>query len=237
MLLDAAGVAAGMRVLDVASGPGHAAGRAVERGAVATGVDLADEMVALARRTHAGVRFQRADAEQLPFPDHAFDALVCGFGINHMPRPDRALGEFVRVVAPGGAIALSTWERPERNRFLGILADAFRAGGGTPPPEALAGPDHYRFAADDELRALLGAAGLEDIEIRSESLSQRVADVDELWEGMLGGSVHTAGLVLSQPPSQRRRIRAALDSLTDDYRVEGGLEIPVRAKIARGRRP
>jgi SAM-dependent methyltransferase len=237
MLLDAAEVAAGMRVLDVATGPGDAARRAVERGAIATGVDIADEMVALARRSHAGVRFLRGDAEQLPFPDRAFDALVCGFGINHIPRPDRALGEFVRVVAPGAAIALSTWDRPERNRFLGILADALRAGGGTPPAETHGGPDHHRFGDDDELRTLLGAAGLEDIDIRSESLSQRVADVDELWEGMLGGSVHTAGLVLSQPRSQRRRIRAALDSLTDEYRVEGGLDIPVRAKIARGRRP
>jgi SAM-dependent methyltransferase len=209
----------------------------VERGAIATGVDIADEMVALARRSHAGVRFLRGDAEQLPFPDGAFDALVCGFGINHMPRPDRALGEFLRVVAPGGAIALSTWDRPERNRFLGIMADAFRAAGGTPPPETLAGPDHHRFGDDDELRALLGAAGLEDIEIRTESLNQRVADVDELWEGMLGGSVHTAGLILSQPPSRRERIRAELDSLTVEYRVEGGLDIPIRAKIARGRRP
>jgi SAM-dependent methyltransferase len=237
MLLDAAGVAAGKRLLDVATGPGYAARRAVERGAVATGVDIADEMVALARRSNGGVRFLRGDAEQLPFPDRAFDAVVCGFGINHIPRPDRALGEFVRVVAPGGGIALSTWDRPERNRFLGILADALRAGGGTPPPETVAGPDHYRFGDDDELRTLLGGAGLEDIDVRSVSLSQRVSDVDELWEGMLGGSVHTAGLVLSQTPSRRQRIRAAVDRLTDEYRVDGGLAIPVRAKIARGRRP
>jgi 2-polyprenyl-3-methyl-5-hydroxy-6-metoxy-1,4-benzoquinol methylase len=213
-LLDAAGVAAGMRVLDVATGPGYVARRAAERGAVATGVDIADEMVAL-----------------------AFDAVVCGFGINHIPRPEHAIADFVRVVTPGGGIALSTWDRPERNRFLGILADAVRASGGTRPPGSLADPDHYRFADDDELRTLLGGAGLEEIDVRSVALSQRVSDVDELWEGMLGGSVRTAGLVVSQPPSHRQRIRAEVDRLADEYRVDGGLAIPVRAKIARGRRP
>ena len=236
-LLDAAAVAAGMRVLDVATGPGYVARRAAERGAIATGVDIADEMVALARRSNGGVRFLRGDAEQLPFAERAFDALVCSFGINHIRRPERAVGEFVRVVTPGGGIALSTWDLPEHNRFLGILAEAVRAGGETRSPEALAGPDHYRFADDDELRALLGGAGLEDIDVHSVLLSQRVSDADELWEGMLGGSVRTAGLVMSQPPAQRLRIRAVVDRLAEEYRVDGGMAIPVCAKIARGRRP
>jgi SAM-dependent methyltransferase len=236
-LLDAAGVAAGMRVLDVGTGPGYAAERAVERGAVATGVDIADEVVALARRSTRGVRFVRGDAENLPFAKRSFEALVCGFGINHFPRPERAIEEFARVVAPGGGIALATWAMPGCNRFLGILVDALRACSVSRPQEAVAGPDPYRFAHDDELRALLRDAGLEDIEVHSVSLSQRVSDANGLWEGVLGGSVRTAGLVMSQPPPTRRRIRAAVNRLADEYRVDGGLDIPVGAKIARGRRP
>ena len=86
-LLDAAGVAAGMRVLDVGTWPGYAARRASERGAVATGVDIADEMVALARRRQGGIRFLRGDAEDLPFARRSFDALVRNFGINHSRGP------------------------------------------------------------------------------------------------------------------------------------------------------
>lgn len=236
-LLDAAGVVAGMRVLDVGTGPGYAARRARERGAVVTGVDIADEVLALARERQGGIRFLWGDAEDLPFARHSFNALVCNFGINHFPRPERAMREFARVVTPGGGIALSAWDLPERNRFLGILVDALRACGVARPREALAGPDPYCFAHDAQFRALLRGAGLEDVEVRSVSLIQRVADADELWQGMLGGSVRTAGLALRQPPATRRRIRAAVERLAEEHTVDGALAIPARAKIARGTRP
>src|SRR3954462_8717132 len=84
-LLDAAGVAAGTRVLDVGSGPGYAAERATQRGAVATGGDIADEGVARARRRHRGIRFLQGDAEDLPFAAGSFDALVSNFAIGHLP--------------------------------------------------------------------------------------------------------------------------------------------------------
>jgi len=236
-LLDAAGVASGMHVLDVATGPGYAARRASELGAVATGVDIADEVLTLARGRQVGIRFLWGDAEDLPFAERSFNALVSNFGINHFPRPGRAMREFVRVVTPRGRIALSAWDLPDRNRFLGILVDAVRGCGVTHPPAALAGPDPYRFADDDELRELLRDAGLHDVEVRTVSLIQRVSDADELWQGMLGGSVRTAGLVMRQPPAIRRRIRAVVERLAVEYRVEGGLAIPARAKIACGRTP
>jgi hypothetical protein len=54
---------------------------------------------------------------------------------------------------------------------------------------------------------------------------------------MLGGSVRTAGLVMRQPPATRTGIRAAVERLAEEHRVDGGLAILARAKIARGRRP
>jgi len=89
-LLDATRLAAGMRVLDVGTGPGYAARRAAERGAVATGVDVAEEMVALARSRNGAIRFLVVDAEALPFPDRAFDAIVGNLVVNHLPEPERA---------------------------------------------------------------------------------------------------------------------------------------------------
>lgn len=233
-LLDAAGARARTRVLDVATGPGHAARRARERGALVTGIDISDEVVALARRRQGEISFLRADAEELPFPERTFDALVCGFAINHFPRPERALREFARVVLPGGRIALSTWDLPERNRFLGILVDALRAYGVTRPPAA---PDPYRFAADDEFRALLAGAGLVDVEVRALALTHRVSNTDELWHGLLGGSLRTAGLVMDQSPAMRRRIRATLERLAEQHRSGAALAIPVRARLACGRKP
>jgi SAM-dependent methyltransferase len=236
-LLDAAAVAAGMGVLDVGTGPGYAAQGAAERGAVATGVDIADELLALARRRHPGIRFLPGDAEDLPFAERSFDAVVSNFTINHLPRPEHAIHEFRRVVVPGARIAVSAWDVPERNRVLGILVDAVRACEVTHLQDAPAGPDPYRFADDDELLGLLRGAGLEDVGVQPVSLTQRVLDTDELWQGMLGGSVRTAGLVMRQSSSTRRKIRAEVERLAEEYSADGGLAIPACAKIASGRRP
>jgi ubiquinone/menaquinone biosynthesis C-methylase UbiE len=65
-LLDAAEVRAGVRLLDVASGPGYAAARAAERGASVVGVDIASAMISLASRLHPQLEFLRGDAEALP---------------------------------------------------------------------------------------------------------------------------------------------------------------------------
>src|SRR5215204_4870626 len=114
VLLDAAAVGPGTRLLDVACGPGRVAARAAERGAIATGVDLAPGMVALARHLHPGIEFREGEVEALPFGDDAFDALVCSFGLGHFPDPERAAAECARVVEPGGRLALAWWDDPAR---------------------------------------------------------------------------------------------------------------------------
>jgi ubiquinone/menaquinone biosynthesis C-methylase UbiE len=92
-LLDAARVEAGTRVLDVATGPGYAAAAASARGAVATGLDLSAELIALARTLHAGVDFVEGDAMALPFEDGTVDAVVSNYGMPHFPDADAFLRE------------------------------------------------------------------------------------------------------------------------------------------------
>ena len=230
-LLDAAAVRAGARVLDVGTGPGHAAAAAARRGALATGVDIADELLAVARRRHPESSFLRADAEELPFDDDSFDALVANFAINHLPRPERAVREFARVLAPRGGIALSAWDRPERNRFLGVLVDALREYSVGGPP----GPDQYRFADDEEFRALLSDAGWGNVEVLTIGFTHTASNPEELWLGLMGGSVRTAGLVAEQPAPVRSEIRAAFERNAEAHLGEAGLELPVSAKIALGR--
>ena len=121
-LLDAAEVGAKTRVLDLATGPGYAAAASAARGATAVGVDVAGEMVALARRLHPRLEFVQASAERLPFADGSFDAVVGNFLILHLGRPEHAAAEMARVLAPGGKVALSTWDVPERTRLLGVFS-------------------------------------------------------------------------------------------------------------------
>jgi SAM-dependent methyltransferase len=111
--LDAAGVVAGDRVLDVACGTGNAALAAAGRGAAVVGVDAAAGLVELAARRAQGadgdVRFLVGDALDLPVEDASFDAVVSVFGIIFAPDPDRAAAEVLRAARPGGRIALTSW--------------------------------------------------------------------------------------------------------------------------------
>ena len=112
-LLDAAQVTTGTSVLDVACGPGYAAGAAAARGARAIGVDFSSEMVEEARRRYAGGEFREGDAEALSFPDSSFDAVVLNFGMLHLGRPEQALAEAHRVLRAGGRIAFTVWDTPD----------------------------------------------------------------------------------------------------------------------------
>jgi ubiquinone/menaquinone biosynthesis C-methylase UbiE len=236
-LLDAADVGRGERVLDVASGPGFVAAGAAERGASVIGVDIAEAMISLARRLHPHLEFRRANVEELPFFDRSFDAVVGNFIMLHLGRPEQATAEFVRVLAPGGRLALTVWDVPERARFLGVLVDAIAAAGASPPADIPVGPPIFRFAEDKEFARLLSGQGLEDIQVRTISFSHSEPSPDELWRGLLGGTVRTSAIVLALPDNIQRAIRAAFDRIVQQYRVGDRLEVPVSVKLASGRKP
>jgi SAM-dependent methyltransferase len=236
-LLDAAGVQPGARVLDVACGPGRCAAAAAARGAVPLGLDAAAGMVAVARSRYPEIEFQQGDAERLPFADASFDAVVGGFVVNHLPRPQSALAEFARVLRRGGTVAVTVWDRPDRMRLLGVLADAIGSTEGVMDPSlSEGGPDPFRFADEGAFAALLSGAGFDGVSVRSIGFEQRVADTDELWDGMLAGSVRTAAMIERQSESVRRRIRAELETVVAPYRSDTGITLPVAAKLASGRR-
>ena len=112
-LVDAAGVRAGERVLDVACGQGNAALSAARRFADATGVDYAANLLAQGRERaeaeHLVVTFTEGDAERMPFPDGSFDLTVSTVGAMFAPDHQRTADEIARVTATGGTIALASW--------------------------------------------------------------------------------------------------------------------------------
>jgi SAM-dependent methyltransferase len=236
-LLDAAEVDRGTRVLDAATGPGYVAAACAVRGADVLGVDVAAEMVSLARRLRPEIEFHEADAERLPFADGSFDAAVANFLIPHVGRPEHIAAELARVLRPDGKLALSTWDVPERARLLGVLVDAAAEVGAQLPADIPPGPPFFRFSEEAEFVRLLDEAGLSDVAVRTVAFTHRVASGDELWDGLMGGTVRIRALVLAQPQDVQARIRAAFDRLVRPYATNGGLELPVSVKLASGRRP
>jgi SAM-dependent methyltransferase len=112
-IVAAAGIGAGDRVLDVAAGNGNVAVVAARQGAVVSASDFTPELVAAGRERSAAlgldVRWDEADAEELPYGDAAFDAVLSTFGLMFAPRPEVATAEAFRVVRPGGVVGLTAW--------------------------------------------------------------------------------------------------------------------------------
>lgn len=112
-LIEAVGVRADARVLDVAAGNGNATLAAARRFARVTSTDYVQALLDLgaerARADGMDIAFQVADAESLPFDDRSFDAVVSTFGVMFAPNQRRAAAEMLRVLRSGGRIGLANW--------------------------------------------------------------------------------------------------------------------------------
>src|SRR5215468_12003364 len=165
-LIDDGLIGGGNRVLDIATGPGEPAlsiAALVGSQGKVFGIDPAPEMVDAARRAadHLGFRnaqFEVAPADRLPFPADVFDAVVSRFGVMFFPSPVDGVREMLRVLKPGGKLALAAWGLPERNPFHYVVADVLdRYVPEEPvPPDS---PDAFRFAVTGKLLKVLNAAG------------------------------------------------------------------------------
>jgi ubiquinone/menaquinone biosynthesis C-methylase UbiE len=134
LLVEAADVRAGQRVLDVGCGQGNAAIAAARRFGEATGVDYAPNLLAQGRERAAAeylpVTFIEGDAEKLPVPDASFDLTLSTVGVMFAPDHQRTADELVRVTAPGGRIALANWT-PD-----GMIGALFKTVAAWAPPPA-----------------------------------------------------------------------------------------------------
>ena len=113
MLLEAAGIRPGSKVLEIGSGPGHVADMLVQVGADVTGVDFSTKMVEVAQSRYPEITFRQADAEKLPFEAESYDAVVANFVVNHLARPETVFREVNRVLKPRGRFAFAVWGAPE----------------------------------------------------------------------------------------------------------------------------
>jgi SAM-dependent methyltransferase len=153
-LVEACGVRRGMRVLDVAAGPGNAAIPAALTGASVVASDLTPELLEAGRieaaRRGAELEWRQADAEALPFADGEFDVVLSCVGVMFAPHHQASAGELVRVCRPGGTIGLISWT-PQG--FVGEMLATMKPYLAPPPPGVQPPP---LWGQEEHVSALFG---------------------------------------------------------------------------------
>jgi SAM-dependent methyltransferase len=183
VLVDAAGIGRGDRVLDVGCGTGAVAREAARRAGAegrVVGLDLNPRMLAVARRVAPEIEWRQGDAAELPFADAAFDVVISQYAAMFFPDPVRALGEMWRELAPGGRLAVAVCGPLAGAPGYAALAEV---AAGCCPAEVVE-LLHSPFALGDkeQLAGLVHAAGIDGARIETPEIQVRFPSTDALVE-------------------------------------------------------
>lgn len=223
-LVDAADVAAGSSVLDIATGSGNAAIAAARSGAVVTGVDYVPTLLDRARVRSAAegleIRFVDGDAEALPFEDASFDATISAVGVMFTADQERAASELLRVTRPGGTIALANWTP---SGFVGAMLRT--VGHHVPPPAGVRSP--LEWGTEPRLTELLGD-GVTELFVRPRTYVFRFTSADDFVDffRVNYGPVHTAFGKLDDAGRAALRRDLAEVATSHDRSTHASLAIP-----------
>ena len=181
IIADVAGIGSGDTVLDVACGTGVLACAALDRvgprGTV-VGLDPNADMLAVARRNTPRVEWREGRAESLPFPDGSFDAVVSQFGLMFFDDRPAALREMMRVLRPGGRMAVAVCDAVDHSPGYAALADLLQRLFGKPTADAFRAP--FVLGDPERLLAICATAGIMDAKVARHAGSVRFASVKAL---------------------------------------------------------
>jgi ubiquinone/menaquinone biosynthesis C-methylase UbiE len=237
-LLDAACTEPPCRLLDVATGPGVVAAGAIARGVDTIGIDFAFEAVDIASRNVPQAYFEVGDAQAMSFNNASFDAVICAYGIMHMPNPDRALAEMYRVLRPGGRIAVSVWEAPGDENGFGLMYRSIRQHGKIETNDLPHGPDFFQFGTAEHLSEALASVGFTGCQVQRLAQYWYFDDPDQFITSFADATVRSRGLLAAQSPRARAEIYASVRDGLLAFSDDGeSYQIPMPALIASANRP
>ncbi len=202
---DLAEVVAGQRVLDVGAGPGALTTELVRRVGVAgvSAVDPSPPFVDALRTRLPGIDAGRGTAEDLPFPDRAFDATLAQLVVHFMRDPVAGVREMVRVTAPGGVVAACVWDHDGARSPLSTCWSAVSAlDPGAVDEAGLPG------ARAGDLARIFVEAGLDDVTESELSVEAAFETFEEWWEPYTFGIGPLGECVAGLDATSRARLRS-----------------------------
>ncbi len=227
-------------VLDVAAGtgePGLTIAANLKSGKVFI-TDLSDEMLAIARenaksRDINNIETHVCDVCELPFADNTFDAISCRFGFMFFPDMLLAAKEMVRVLKPGGRIATSVWNVPEKNFWVTAMMGTINKHIELPAPPAGA-PGMFRCAKNDLVADLFAQAGLKNISVQEVTGKLNCKTADVYWNVMTDVAAPVVAALSKADDATRERIKKDVHQTVNNKYPNGNVQIDSSALVIYG---
>lgn len=226
---EATQLAPGHEVLDVGCGTGVLAREAHRRvwpGGSVTGLDLNPAMLAVAQRKEPEIAWQEGPAEDLPYPDESFDAVVCQFSLMFFEDGVRALEEMWRVLRPGGRVGVAVWDVLEHSPGYLELAHFLEETLGEAAAEGLR--VSFGLGEAETLTGLFARAGIEGAELATLEGRARFPSLEDFFRA------EVRGWTLAEEVSEDRyrELLAQAETRLDRFvQPDGGVEFPLPAHI------
>jgi SAM-dependent methyltransferase len=224
---------AGERILDLATGTGWGSRVLAQRfpGVRVTGADIAEHMLEHARTSASAqnleIDYHHADAEELPFADGLFDAVVSTFGVMFVGNPEAAAAELGRVVRKGGRVVLATWRHDSNLFHMFAVMKKFM-----PPPPQSPPPSPFEWGKLERLRELLGTAF--ELEFEQGENHFRYASGEQAWNLWVNHYGPAKTLAANLDDARRAEFKQAMIAWHETFQSPLGFDQPRNYVILRG---
>ncbi len=244
-LIEQARIAPGQSVLDVAGGSGEPSltiAEAVGPSGFVMCTDAIAEMVAVAEREALerglkNMQFRQCTADSLPFADESFDVAVSRLGVMFFPDPVAAVREMLRVIKPGGRVALAVWGKSELNPYSYVVTNVVSRYVPAAPvaPDA---PDAFRFAEPGKLAGVLKDAGAIDVTERVVKFDMAAPlSPEEFWDMRSEISESLREKLKTLSSEDRGRLADEIQEAVREFFPDGQMRFPAQMLIVSGAKP